>query len=291
MSDLNISIFSNSLNDSQIIDDMKLLTYLNKENKESDNNYSINYFEEKITKDMTDLDQKNDYKENKKEYNNIKHDNFFIDIKQGLNLLETQRDLNESKEKKILGRKRKNESDDKAKHNRFSDDNSRRKIKRIIISKLHEFINKKIEEKYDGNIGEGMNKKKLMKLCQDQISNASVKFNQEFLFKSLEEIFSEKISGRITNYTEDRNKEIVFELINEPNTEISNYFKGLFKLNFKTCLEYFRDEIDNEYLEGFIKFKELKNEYIEAEGKDYIDHIEVYLKNYEKILKNKKPRK
>ena len=130
-----------------------------------------------------------------------------------------------------------------------------------------------------------------MKLCQDQISNATVKFNQEFLEKTLEEIFSEKVSGRITNYTEDRNKEVVSELINEERTEISDYFKGLFKINFMTCIKYFRDEIENEYLQGLKKFKDIKEEFIETEGKDYTEHIEIYLQRYEQILKNKKPRK
>ena len=120
----------------------------------------------------------------KKKKENIA-ENLFIDLNESFN-----QSSEEKKDKKLLGRKRKDESDDRAKHNRFADDNSRRKVKRIIISELHDFINEKIYEKYDGDIGEGMNKKKLMKLCQDQISNAKIQFNKDFLNKSLEEIFS-----------------------------------------------------------------------------------------------------
>jgi hypothetical protein len=130
-----------------------------------------------------------------------------------------------------------------------------------------------------------------MPLCQNQTSNAKIEWNIKFLDKSLEEIFSEKISARITSYHQDRNKEIIAELINEPNSEISDYFKGLFNITFRTCLEYFRDdEVKNYYLEGLTKFKDLKEDLEEANGKEYTGHIEIYLQNYEKLLNKKRPR-
>ena len=259
----------------------------NQDNEKPDSsNLNINLDE----RDTNEITNENLFKKKKKSIKKKKENiagNLFIDLNESIN-----QSSEEKKDKKLLGRKRKDESDDRAKHNRFADDNSRRKVKRIIISELHDFINEKIYEKYDGDIGEGMNKKKLMKLCQDQISNAKIQFNKDFLNKSLEEIFSQKLSGRITNYDEERNKEIITELKNEQNAEISDYFKGLFNLTFKTCLEYFRDdEVRNIYLEGLKKFSDLKEDFQEKEGKDYTEHIEAYIKKYEIILNNKKPRK
>lgn len=259
----------------------------NQDNEKPDSsNLNINLDE----RDTNEITNENLFKKKKKSIKKKKEniaENLFIDLNESFN-----QSSEEKKDKKLLGRKRKDESDDRAKHNRFADDNSRRKVKRIIISELHNFINEKIYEKYDGDIGEGMNKKKLMKLCQDQISNAKIQFNKDFLNKSLEEIFSQKLSGRITNYDEERNKEIITELKNEQNAEISDYFKGLFNLTFKTCLEYFRDdEVRNIYLEGLKKFSDLKEDFQEKEGKDYTEHIEAYIKKYEIILNNKKPRK
>ena len=259
----------------------------NQDNEKPDSsNLNINLDES----DTNEITKENLIKKKKKSIKKKKEniaENLIIDLNESIN-----QSSDEKKDKKLLGRKRKDESDDRAKHNRFADDNSRRKVKRIIISELHNFINEKIYEKYDGDIGEGMNKKKLMKLCQDQISNAKIQFNKDFLNKSLEEIFSQKLSGRITNYDEERNKEIITELKNEQNAEISDYFKGLFNLTFKTCLEYFRDdEVRNIYLEGLKKFSDLKEDFQEKEGKDYTEHIEAYIKKYEIILNNKKPRK
>ena len=259
----------------------------NQDNEKPDSsNLNINLDE----RDTNEITNENLFKKKKKSIKKKKEniaENLFIDLNESFN-----QSSEEKKDKKLLGRKRKDESDDRAKHNRFADDNSRRKVKRIIISELHNFINEKIYEKYDGDIGEGMNKKKLMKLCQDQISNAKIQFNKDFLNKSLEEIFSQKLSGRITNYDEERNKEIITELKNEQNAEISDYFKGLFNLTFKTCLDYFRDdEVRNNYLEGLKKFSDIKEDFQETEGKDYTEHIEAYIKKYEIILNNKKPRK
>ena len=142
-------------------------------------------------------------------------------------------DLNEDEpnEKRPKGRKRNGEDSSNSNHNKYSDDNSRRKIKRIIISELQEFINDRIAYKYGNDIGEGMIKKRLMKLRQDQISNASIGFNKLFLNKTLKDIFSEDVTGRITNYSSDRNKEIIQELINNKDLVKKDYFEGIFNYN------------------------------------------------------------
>ena len=206
-------------------------------------------------------------------------------------------DLNEDEpnEKRPKGRKKKGEDSSNSNHNKYSDDNSRRKIKRILISELQDFINDRIAYKYGNDIGEGMIKKRLMKLRQDQISNASIGFNKLFLNKTLKDIFSEDVTGRITNYSSDRNKEIIQELINNKDLVKKDYFEGLFNLTFFDCLKYFRDDDIEpsklQYLQGFTKFNEIKDKFYKKKDKNYINHISKYLNNYEKILFNKKPRR
>ena len=56
------------------------------------------------------------------------------------------------------------------------------------------FINQRIYNAYDGNIGEGILKKELVKLEQSQKMNSSAEFNKEFLNKTLKEILSQIIS-------------------------------------------------------------------------------------------------
>ena len=197
--------------------------------------------------------------------------------------------------KRPKGRRKNGENSTNSNHNKYSDDNSRRKIKRIIISELQDYINERIAYKYGNDIGEGMIKKRLMKLCQNQISNASIGFNIDFLNKTLKDIFSEDVTGRITNYSSDRNKEVIQELINNKDLVKRDYFEGLFNITFFDCLKYFRDDdiepYKLQYLEGFTKFNEIKDKFYKKKDKNYINHISKYLNNYEKILFNKKPRR
>ena len=69
--------------------------------------------------------------------------------------------------------------------------------------------------------------KKLYFLNQAQILNSSVNFNKSLLQKTLYDIFSDKISSRITNFPEDYNKVIIEGLINEKDTEKRIYFQKI----------------------------------------------------------------
>ena len=246
---------------------------------EFDKDYDYLNCSEKFTNEFTGADMNNNYNENPfVEKGVAKPANIHIDIKK-----ENSADI------KFLGRKKTGDKSIRS-HTKFSDDNTRRKIKSTVVNDLSEFINIKIEDLYGKDVGEGMVRKRLMKLGQKQISNASVEFNQKFLYKKLKNIFSEKVTSRITNYSPERNKEVIEELINDQNEKRSNYFKGLFNLTFLECLKYYRgDDIYIEYLQGFKKFSQ--DEFIQNEGKDYTQHFMAYLKNYEIILQKKKPRK
>ena len=115
----------------------------NQDNEKPDSsNLNINLDE----RDTNEITNENLFKKKKKSIKKKKENiagNLFIDLNESIN-----QSSDEKKDKKLLGRKRKDESDDKAKHNRFADDNSRRKVKRIIISELIKIINIFINIKY-----------------------------------------------------------------------------------------------------------------------------------------------
>ena len=192
----------------------------------------------------------------------------------------------------LIGNKRKNNNNNKGKiHDNLATDNLLKSSKRLIINELFDFINNKIKEIYNNNIGNGLLKKELKKLSQDQIVNTRLSDNIEFLNKSLENIFSEKITGRVTNCLSSKNIEIIKELREEEDIEKKEYFNGLFNLTFFQCLKHFRGEEENTYIKGLKKFSELINKNkIKEKGEDYIEHLKYFLDNYEIILSNKKPR-
>ena len=196
--------------------------------------------------------------------------------------------------KNISGRKRKREKNDNnnKEHNKFSDDNARRKVKRIVFTHLLKYINKQIKIKYNGKIGKGILKKELQILNQAQITNSSATFNKELLNKTLYDIFSDKISSRITTYPKDHNKVIIERLINEKDTEKRIYFQNLFNLTFLDCLEYLSGDKHFEQLNGlelFSEFKEIKQDYLKKydDGEEYVKILKYHLKEYKNIINTK----
>ena len=104
-----------------------------------------------------------------------------------------------------LGRNKKNEKI-KGKHTKFSHDNLIKKCKHIILDNGSFFINQQIKKLYNNKIGDGYFKKELLTLNKKQKSESNVKYNQEFLTKTLGEILSDNISTRYSNYSKQHNK-------------------------------------------------------------------------------------
>lgn len=197
--------------------------------------------------------------------------------------------------KKKCGRKRKNENNTNE-HNKFSDDNVRRRIKHLLFKYLLEFMNVKIKNIYNNKIGQGFFIKQLQTLNQSQVSNAKITFNQQLLEKNLREIFSDKVTGKLTNVSSEHNKNLIDKLMNEEDIVKRDYFQNLFNLKLKNCFEHFSGNKVIDELEGmqlFNETSEIKSEYLEKydDGKEYIQQLEYYLKDYENIIKNKRARR
>jgi len=228
--------------------------------------------------------------------NQITNFNFYIIGRKqisSLNDINSTKD-NHNKETNKRGRKRKREdisNCDKKTHDKFSDDNMRKKCKNIVLKYILEFINRKIKEKYLGKIGYGNLRKELKILKQEEKVNSTVNNEKLFLNKSIKEIFSEDISPRLNNYPPTHNKIIIESLINEEDEDKKNYFNSLFSISFLDCLKYFRGDHEIKELEGFIKFSSIKGIIKNKHGKNYVDLMLNYLKRYQDIINNKKPRK
>ena len=160
----------------------------------------------------------------------------------------------------MLGRKRLGEPK-KGRHNKYIDDNVRRKCKHIILENIKNFINNKIEIIYNGMIGQGINIKKLLILNQDKTANDSVAFNKEFLKQTIGTIYSGDITNKYTNFPKEHNKNLIKKLLNEKDETKRNYFNRLFSLTFFDCLEHFRGSKAIEELEGLTKINEALKEY------------------------------
>jgi len=174
-------------------------------------------------------------------------------------------------------------------HDKFSADNLRRECKHLVIESVMKFINQRIYNAYDGNIGDGILKKELVKLEQSQKMNSSVEFNKEFLNKTLKEILSQNITKRIKKYEQEHNKKLINNLLEEKKEE----FEKLFNLTFIECLNHFSGNKLIDELNGLTLFSELKDQILtkyEKDGESYFKNLEKFFKEFEQRINNAKPR-
>ena len=182
-----------------------------------------------------------------------------------------------------LGRKKKADKR-KGAHNRFSDDNLRRKVKHIVLKYVLEFLNAEISKYYNGDIGTGFLRKELLPFGKEQKSNATINYNKQFLSKNLGDIFSEPVSTKFTNYERNHNELLIKKLMNEEN----DYFKELFNLTFLDSLKHFRGSKSCKPLNGLKTFDQIQ----EIEFKDiiYLIQFKRYMNKFEEIISRKKSR-
>ena len=191
-------------------------------------------------------------------------------------------------EEKLFGRKKAN-STKKGKHNKYSDDNLVRKCKHLLLDTIMKFINKRIKEIYNGDIGQGMLIKKLFTLNHGQKSNSIAQFNKELLYKTFREIYSDNISTRYTNFPENHNKRLIEKLINDEDEEKRNYFYNLFNLNLIQGLNHIIGEERIEELNGIESIDQILNNYYN--DPDYKECLKYYLINFGNIINKKRSRK
>jgi hypothetical protein len=146
-----------------------------------------------------------------------------------------------------------------------------------------------LKEIYKDNIGNGILLKQLLTLNHKQKANIIVNDNKQFLQKTLQEIFSDDISRRYTNFPSDHNKNLINRLLEEDDEEKRKYFNTLFKLTFSEVLCHFQGKQIIKELVGLRTYKEALKNY-ETE-KDYYENLKYHLTNFEEIINSKKSRR
>ena len=173
----------------------------------------------------------------------------------------------------------------KTNDNKFKDANIRIACNHKVLKAILHLINSKIKELYNNNIGKGLLKKQLLPL---QKINSSIKYNKELLNRTIKDIFSDNIYGKITSYPKDYNKKLIENLLNEKDVIIKDYVNKLFNLTFIQCLEHYRGTKFYEALNGMRLFEEEESNKLDEE---FYHHLKYYFDNYEIIINNKKSRK
>ena len=171
------------------------------------------------------------------------------------------------------------------KHTKFSSDNLQRKCLTIILNNTLEFINNRIKKIYKGNIGNGMNCKKLLNV-QLKSNLFTINFIKNLLHKTLGEIFSDNIRIRYTNYIPDYNFLMIKKLLNEKDQDKRIHLEKLFGITFLQCVKKFAELDNSEELDGFITFNEYKDKL--NQEPEYLEALKDYLINFEENIRRKK---
>ena len=294
---------------------------VNQKNKESINlNKKGNYFSEKkfetkieknekkdeiltekIDKESSYINEKINEKENtlsksileEKNDKNKKKSDIIID-KKYIELIHSKIKTNilskrPFKEKKVLGRKRK-ENEGLGEHNKFSDDNIIRKIKHVILDNVMKFTNKKIHILYSYENEKVLRERELFKLKQNPRISSRTNYNKKFLDKKLVEIFSNDISSKYSRFPTNHNKKLIESMINGKDEKKKIVFNKIFNLTFVECLNHFRgskkiDELEGvSNLDNYLKSKKMKL------NEEYSNLFIYFVNNYEKVIMEKKSR-
>ena len=263
------------------------------------NNLLLNYDYEPIINDINDLS----------ELNNL----FFVPNNSNNNTNELPKNIISSQntnspeinqiirpKTKLLGRKKKN-SGEIGKHDKYAENNMIRKMKVIIKNDLLDFINSKIKKELNlsniiinGKIYKE-NEIKLLNIKQDQIKDTNVDFNLKFLNTKIKDILSEKISknNRI-KYPSNFNDILINKIYHIKNGES---ITSILNMTFLECLKYYRkdEDIINDAkyscLKGLEKgFENLKDRLIQKNDEKYADMLIKLIKEFEEIYSKKKSR-
>ena len=274
--------FSNIKNEEEQLgkDDIKLIEFTNQKK-----------FDIKINESKTKPTNNDDI--NKNAFQNINLNNcpnyvfFPYNFLTPAFLINFPKEEKEEAKEQNIGKKTKREGN-ATPHNKFADDNLRKKSKHILLTEILNFINAKLKEIYKESLGNGILLKQLLTLNHKEKANILVEDNKNFLKKTLQEIFSDDISRRYTNYPLDHNKNLINNLLNEENEENKKYFNTLFNLTLSETLEHFQGKKIINELVGLKTYKESLKKY--ENDKDYHENLLYHLSHFAEIINSKKAR-
>ena len=141
-------------------------------------------------------------------------------------------------------------------------DSLRKKIKRRVLEYSMEFINNNITNK----------KYRIEKIERKQVNNVKVDFEQNFMYKTLGDIFSARVSSKLTSIIEPENyNKIRIQKLRSSDEKLRN----IFDITFIVCLKHFFGQDIKEELIGMKTSEEISYK-TEKEKKDLINYAKVY---------------
>ena len=141
-------------------------------------------------------------------------------------------------------------------------DSLRKKIKRRVLEYSMEFINKNITN----------NKYHIKKIERKQVNNVKVDFEQNFIYRTLGDIFSAKVSSKLTSIIDPENyNKIRIQKLRSSDEKLRN----IFDITFIVCLKHFFGQDIKEELIGMKTSEEISYK-TEKEKKDLINYAKVY---------------
>ena len=149
-------------------------------------------------------------------------------------------------------------------------DSIRKKLKRLVLKYSLEFINSNIKKK----------KYTIKKIERNQVKKTKVDFEQIFMYKTLGDIFSSKVSSKYTSVIDPENyNKIRINYLKSKDEKLRN----IFKVEFIECLNHFIGKDPTEVLVGMktiedVFFKD------EKEKRNLINYGRVY---EEKVLQSR----
>ena len=282
------------------------------------NVYNLNYsfdensnmiFDSEDQNKMDDFNFENDFEKMKEntgfiEFDNNSKKNEIITINNKSTVISTKKEkifsINKIKKtNKKLGRKKLTDNKEtKVLHNKYSFDNTVRKIKAKLFNAILAILNKSLEQEENNNNTQ-QRKRKIkvrngcfLKIEQKTIINTNIKDNLELLNTTLKKIFSRDVGKKVANYSiygENYNKNLI-KKIEENNKKYKNT-NDILNMTFFQCLEHFRKSEYYEELSGLeLEYDNIINEMKKTEEENYVDSFKAYLDTYEKIYENKRPK-
>ena len=288
-------------------DKEKYLNVYNLDNSFDENSNMI--FDSEDQNMMDDFNFENDLEKMKEntgfiEFDNNSKKNEIITINNKSTVISTKKEkiFSINKIKKInkkLGRKKLTDNKEtKVLHNKYSFDNTVRKIKAKLFNAILAILNKSLEQEENNNNTQ-QRKRKIkvrngcfLKIEQKTIINTNIKDNLELLNTTLKKIFSRDVGKKVAKYSihgENYNKNLI-KKIEENNKKYKNT-NDILNMTFFQCLEHFRKSEYYEELSGLeLEYDNIINEMKKTEEEDYVGSFEAYLITYEEIYKNKRPK-
>lgn len=202
-------------------------------------------------------------------------------------------------ERPKLGRKRK-DTNETGKHNKYKQDNMIRKLKAYLKRVLLDFINLKLKKanilsdiKINGKTYKD-DEIRLLNINQEDVKDISCEKNRKILKETIREMFSVERSGNYSNYPPDFNIKLIEKLYEIENGEIVT---SILDKTYLECLKYFRKEpkiiCDPKYscLSGLEKgFEKIREQFSKNHDEKYINSFIELIKNFEIIYYTKKER-